>query len=193
VKDLDSIKTLTLTLTALLVATVVLVACVPAAVVEAPTTTEAAPTASATTSLPPNTTTTGVAATTSQPPAATTVAPTTTTEAPLGEVTVDDLVGAWGTSKGNFIQFNEDGTYSVAFLAEWLDNDDKKIGEGEFTLEGNLLTDIPTTAGGNCAAGDRITYEIGMLEDGRVRYRLVDTPCEYAAGFPEITLARIEP
>jgi len=148
---------------------------------EAETTTLAtATTAASTTTQPPITTTT------------TTEAPTTSTQAPLGPVTAEDLVGIWRTQEApSFHQYHEDGTSRAALTLEMLEDDDKVHALGTFTIEGNLFTQIEGDKDRACKAGERGTYEIGMLESGRVRYFLIEDECDHRASFPVVSMIRV--
>ena len=89
----------------------------------------------------------------------------------VGKTVFDYVVGTWQTDEPSYVQFNEDGSYSIAFSIEGLE--DAPVEEGEFTLEGTLLTLISGDGSQACNAGERGTYEIEVLTEGRVRHRFL--------------------
>ena len=90
------------------------------------------------------------------------------------EFTTDELIGTWRTDIPSFINFNEDGSYSIGRTAEELESDPVDV--GQFTLEGTVFTVISSEESLICAAGDRGTAEIELLDagpSGEDRYKSV--------------------
>ncbi len=112
-----------------------------------------------------------------------------------GEITVDDLIGTWrGRATSSFLQLSEDGTYRIATSAEDIEN--TTVEQGQFTLEGTLFTFISNEDSQNCAAGQRGSYEIEVLEEGpsgedRIKQIQVEDECSIRGSVGFVTLERV--
>ena len=104
--------------------------------------------------------------------------------APLA-TSADDVIGLWqegdpsGGSYSNFLQFDEDGTYRVGSgsLAS-LEDGPQEL--GRFTLEGGLVTFVASDESPLCA-GQSGTYEVRLLELGRLGFSLREDQCDLRA------------
>jgi len=110
-------------------------------------------------------------------------------DAGSGEFTVEDLIGVWETDEPSFVQFNEDGTYRIAFSEETLQ--ESPVERGAFTLEGTSFTLISDEASESCAEGDRGRYENEVLGDDRIRQVLVEDECSIRASTGDVTIERV--
>ncbi len=112
-----------------------------------------------------------------------------------GEITVEDLTGTWrAIEPGSVVQFNEDGTYRIALSIDGLK--DSPVEEGEWTLEGTLFTFISNEDSQNCAAGQRGSYEMEVLEEGpsgedRMKQIQLEDECSIRGSEGDVTLERV--
>ncbi len=112
-----------------------------------------------------------------------------------GEITVEDLTGIWrAIGLGSFLQLSEDGTYRIANSAEDIEN--TTVEQGQFTLEGTLFTFISNQDSQNCAAGQRGSYEMEVLEEGlsgedRMKQIQVEDECSIRGSVGDVTLERV--
>ncbi len=107
------------------------------------------------------------------------------------EITVDDLIGIWLVKpEGSYVQFNTDGTYSIAFTVEGLD-DEIAVEEGQYTLEGTLFTFISSDESGSCAAGQRGFYEMERTEEDGWRMVIQEDECGIRGSTGTVILARV--
>ena len=102
-------------------------------------------------------------------------------------ITFEELIGTWGVlieldpsepfvgglllgSVGQkaTVQFNEDGTYR---FPQWGYVDRRVLDQGQFTLEGTLLTFISNEDSRMCAAGQRGSYRVKNFQADRDRPR----------------------
>lgn len=82
----------------------------------------------------------------------------------------------------------EDGTYRI--------EQSTPVEQGEFTLEGNVLTFITGEASRNCEVGDRLVSVIDVLEDSplgqdRIRQTQVTDECRIRGSVKVVTLQRV--
>ncbi len=109
-------------------------------------------------------------------------------------IAVEDLVGVWQeetiVAATEYIQLNEDGTYSVANEQHWLEEAPVEI--GEFRLEGTLLTFITGSESKACV-GQNGSYQVELTEQGQLEFVLEEDECEIRAiGQPGL-YSRVEP
>ena len=106
-----------------------------------------------------------------------TLAPTETS-VPVLATSVDDIIGIWQWGNGNhavFFQFDEDGTYRTAQrVVTNLQDSTQQL--GQFTLEGGLLTLVTSEESPLCA-GQSGTYEVHLLEQGRISFFQHEDQC----------------
>ena len=103
--------------------------------------------------------------------------------APLA-ASADDVIGVWQEgdpdgSYSNFLQFGEDGTYRVS-SGSLTNLEDGPQELGRFTLEGGLVTFVASDESLFCA-GQSGTYEVRLLEQGRLSFSLREDPCSLRA------------
>jgi len=106
------------------------------------------------------------------------------TPVPALATSAEDVIGIWQegdrfSSYSNFLQFGEDGTYRVG--SGTLTNlEDGPQELGQFTLEGGLVTFVASDESPLCA-GQSGTYEVRLLEQGRLGFSLREDACSYRA------------
>ena len=111
------------------------------------------------------------------------------------EFTVQDLIGIWRVvEEGSFVQLKEDGSYRIAWDTEDIEN--TTVEQGQFTLERTLFTFISNKDSQACAAGERGSYEMEVLEKGpsgedRMKQVLVDDECSIRGSTGDVTLERV--
>ncbi len=107
-----------------------------------------------------------------------------------GEITVEDLTGTWrAVEAGSLLRLSEDGTYSITVRNITLE-------QGQWTLEGTLFTFISNEDSQNCAAGQRGSYEMEVLEEGpagedRMKQIKVEEECNIRGSVGDVTLERV--
>jgi hypothetical protein len=115
-------------------------------------------------------------------PSPTTTPAPTETSVPTLATSDDDLIGIWQFGSGNFalfFQFDEDGTYRVAQrVVTNLQDSPNQL--GQFMVEGGLLTLVTSDESVLCA-GQTGTYEVHLLEQGRIDMVLQEDPCSLRA------------
>ena len=105
-------------------------------------------------------------------------------------ITVEDLTGTWLVKpEGSYVQFNTDGTYSIAFSIEGLV--DSSVEEGQYTLEGTLFTFISSEESGSCAAGQRGFYEMERTEEDGWRMVIQEDECGIRGSTGTVILERV--
>lgn len=106
-----------------------------------------------------------------------TPAPTETPVPPLA-TSADDVIGIWQWGSGDriiFFQFDEDGTFLQASrIATNLQDNPQQL--GQFMFEGGLLTLVSNDESPLCA-GQSGTYEVRLLEQGRIGLFLREDEC----------------
>jgi hypothetical protein len=110
--------------------------------------------------------------------------------------TPEEIAGVWGFDKGPvyklYYQFNRDGTYSSSKSAnrERLENSPSLI--GEFWFEGSRLKlNIIDKNVGNACLGVVGVYEVHLLENGALRFDLIDDECTFRSR--ELSVNDFEP
>ena len=106
-----------------------------------------------------------------------TPAPTETPMPVLG-TSVDDIIGTWQLGKGDhavFLLFDADGTFRTA-QRDVTNLQDSPQQLGQFTLEGALLT-IVTNEESPLCADQSGTYEVHLLEQGRISFYQLEEQC----------------
>jgi len=129
---------------------------------------------------------------TPEPPTAT-PAPAETPEPPLA-TSVDDLIGRWSFGSGayaQYFQFNEDGTYVMA-RGSVANLEDNQLHFGPFLFEDGLLT-FETSDDSLGCTGQSGTYEVRLLEEGRIAFVLVEDECSLRAGEHYSSLVPLSP
>ena len=120
---------------------------------------------------------------TSTPPPTATPAPTET-PTPVLATSVDDIIGIWQFGSGDtaiFHQFDKDGTYRTAQrVVTNLQDSPQQL--GEFTLEGGSLILVASDESPACA-GQSGTYEVQLLEGGRISFVLLEDQCATRSGY----------
>ena len=116
-------------------------------------------------------------------PPTTTPAPTET-PVPVLAKSVDDIIGNWRIVGSDyrpvFVQFSEDGTYRMA-SAKVTNLKDAPGQQGQFMLEGGLLTFVTSSESAFCA--DQIgTWEVHLFEEGRIGLFLDEDECSLREG-----------
>lgn len=127
-------------------------------------------------------------------PSPTTTPAPTETPVPVLATSADDIIGIWQLGIGPlalFFQFDEDGTYRVAQRVV-TNLQDSPTNLGQFTLEGGLLTFITSDESPLCA-GKNGTYEVHLLEQGRIGFSLVEDECIIRAGTSYPSLEPLSP
>ena len=130
---------------------------------------------------------------TAAPSPTATSAPTETSVPPLA-TSANDVIGIWQLGSGTFalfFQFNEDGTYRVAQRVD-TNLQDSPTQLGQFSLEGGLLT-LDTSDESILCAGQSGTYEVRLLEQGRISFFLHEDPCTLRANTNYSGLERLSP
>lgn len=120
-------------------------------------------------------------ATPESPPTAT-PAPTETPVPPLA-TNADDVIGLWSFGSGpraQFFQFDEEGTFVMA-RGVVTNLEDSPLYFGQFLFEGGLLTFVTSDDSAGCS-GTSGTYEVRLLEQGRLALILVEDDCSLRAG-----------
>jgi ABC-type transport system substrate-binding protein len=141
---------------------------------------------------PAATSTPKVSTATPEPPTAT-PAPAETPEPPLA-TSVDDLIGRWSFGSGAYAQyfhFNEDGTYVMA-RGSVANLEDNQLQFGPFLFEDGLLT-FETSDDSLGCTGQSGTYEVRLLEEGRIAFVLVEDECSLRAGEHYSSLVPLSP
>jgi hypothetical protein len=117
-------------------------------------------------------------------PSPTATAAPTETPAPILATSADDIIGMWQFGSGDnaiFHQFDEDGTYRTAQrVLTNLQGSPQQL--GEFTLEAGLLTLVTSDESPACA-GQSGTYEVQLLEGGRISFILLEDQCTTRSGY----------
>ena len=104
-------------------------------------------------------------------------------------LTAGYLTGTWSGSECQCrLVFDTDGTYRI--------QQGTTVEQGEFTLEGTVLTFISNNESINCEAGDRLISEVEVLEDGasgadRIRQVQVEDECLIRGTVKTVTLGRV--
>ncbi len=94
----------------------------------------------------------------------------------LDEITVEDVTGTWRNQElGSFSQVNEDGIYRIAGTIEGLE--ERPLDEGQWTLEGLLITYISSDESAVCSAGDRGIYGVELIDENRQRHVRQEDEC----------------
>jgi hypothetical protein len=141
---------------------------------------------------PAATSTPKVSTATPEPPTAT-PAPAETPEPPLA-TSVDDLIGRWSFGSGDpaqYFHFNEDGTYVMA-RGSVANLEDNQLQFGPFLFEDGLLT-FETSDDSLGCTGQSGTYEVRLLEEGRIAFVLVEDECSLRAGEHYSSLVPLSP
>lgn len=164
-----------------MVLTSLLVACsspaAPAPTVAPPTATQAPPTATPT-PKPPTATPTPI-----PPTAAPTQPPTaalTPTQAFTPATSADKITGTW--VMGNYyIRFDRDGTFRQAHALDKLDSQPYAVNSYQFEGTKMIMTEIKVSGVPTC--GKKVgSYEIRLLENGRIRIVAIKDECAPRTG-----------
>jgi ketosteroid isomerase-like protein len=94
---------------------------------------------------------------------------------PPPSLTVEYLIGIWKPSARVYLQFNlEDGTYRVTDSIDFSEDD---IGEeGQFRLEGTLITFTCADDAPSPWAGQSATYQVELTEQGQLQFVVQEDP-----------------
>jgi hypothetical protein len=116
------------------------------------------------------------------PPTPTPIPPTPIPPTSTPSITLDDLTGVWLATKTgmDYVQFNQDGTYRHAKAIPWLEMAPVEV--GQFRLEGTTLTFIAGNDSQECR-GQSGSYEVEMMEPGRLQLVLQEDACQYRANY----------
>jgi hypothetical protein len=112
---------------------------------------------------------------------------------PAPSITVENLTGVWHTtSPWLYLLLNEDGTYLFTDVNNW--RKPYPFDEGQFRLEGSLLTFITSDESTRCA-GQTGSYQVELTEEGQLRFELQEDACDSRAeGIPiPLSWERVEP
>ena len=93
---------------------------------------------------------------------------------PPSAINTEDLIGIWKTGYGKYVQFNVDGTFSVARNIDGLTS--APVEYGEYRLEGTELMFIANKESRNCP-GQTGHYRVEISEEGKIEIALVEDPC----------------
>ena len=98
-------------------------------------------------------------------------------------VTVEFMTGLWDVAEPKyFIQLNADGTYLLALERFHIENNESLLDEGDWTLEGNVITLTSNASSANCGAGEGGSSEIQVQHANRLRWvSLGESTCEWVA------------
>lgn len=117
-------------------------------------------------------------AVTEVPTRVTLASPTSTPSLPLA-TDPEDILGDWrGVNSLMFFRYMPDGTYRGA--RDLSDLEDQPLFAGEFRFEGTQLFIFQTEAAGapnECPSTPGI-YEVQLLDDGNLRYKMIEDECE---------------
>lgn len=101
---------------------------------------------------------------------------------PVLATSAEDILGKWQLGSGDlalFFQFNQDGTYRTAQRIV-TNLQDSPTQMGQFIVEEGLLTLVPSDESPLCA-GKSGTYEVHLLEQGRIGFFLIEDQCTLRA------------
>jgi hypothetical protein len=127
---------------------------------------------------------------TTVPPTPTPVPPTPTPIPPTPGISVEDLTGVWHiTSPWLYLLLNENGTFILTDVSNW--RKPYPSYEGQFRLEGTLLTFIPSDESALCA-GQTGSYQVELTEEGQLQLVLEEEQCEGRSGLPAGPWDRVE-
>ena len=105
-------------------------------------------------------------------------------------ITVEELTGTWRVKEeGSYAQFNADGTYSIAWTIEGLE--DSPVEQGQYTLDGTLFTFISSDESRSCAAGSRGVYEMERTGEGGMRQVIQEDECGIRGSTGTVNLERV--
>ena len=105
-------------------------------------------------------------------------------------ISIEDLTGTWRVKEeGSYAEFNADGTYSIAWTIEGLEN--SPVEEGLYTIEGTLLTLISSDESKSCASGSRGFYEIERTGEGGMRHVIQEDECGIRGSTGTVNLERV--
>lgn len=105
------------------------------------------------------------------------------------QITAEFLTGTWlGTGCACRVVFAEDGTYQIKQGAT--------VEQGNFALEGTILTFVTGDDSRNCDVGDRLISTVEVIEDGasgadRFRQVQVEDDCMIRGSVDSVTLERV--
>lgn len=107
------------------------------------------------------------------------------------EITAKELTGTWrAIEPGSYVNFHADGTYRIALTIDDLEN--APVEEGQFTVEGTLLTFISGEESRNCGAGQRGVYDMEWTGADEMRHRRLEDECIIRSNEPEfINIERV--
>jgi len=106
-----------------------------------------------------------------------------------GGITNEDVTGTWSVRNiGSYVQYKEDGTYSIASTIGGLETG--PIDVGQWTLEGTLITYIASDGSTVCAAGERGIYEVELIDESRMTQVRQDDACS-GRSLPTVNLVRV--
>ncbi len=107
------------------------------------------------------------------------------------EITAEELPGIWKVVDGRgYFQFDGDGTYRWANTIEGLEY--SVFEEGQYTMEGALLTYISSEESTFCEADQRGIYEIERNGEGEIRRVLQDEECRIRSNIMTGNLERVQ-
>ena len=101
-----------------------------------------------------------------------------------------DIVGIW-TESGAFLEFREDGTFSLSNRVEMIDT--SRLLFGDYEIEGNVLTFVSSEESVDCH-GITATFEVELTQEGELKITDLDNPCANPSTDPEtLTWIRYSP
>ena len=108
-------------------------------------------------------------------------------------LTADDLVATWRRLEaGSFQRFAADGTYSIASRPEDLDASPRD--QGEFTLDGAVLSFVSGDGTVTCQPGERGSYDVTVSGADSILLTRVGENCEWRDPLgTTLTLVRVTP
>jgi hypothetical protein len=109
-------------------------------------------------------------------------------------IQLKDLIGIWKPDSSNdnlssVIKFGENGTYRIAYNVERLDT--RPIDKGQFKLEGEHITFIPSES--PACKTNTGEYTIKMTEKGNFEFTRLEDPCDRRRCLFGRELIRINP
>jgi hypothetical protein len=104
------------------------------------------------------------------------------------------VTGTWRVTGLEFREFNADGSYRIA-LSEAIE--DAVVDQGDYSVDGVVLSQSSNGESAVCADGDTATYTIESLDDGangeeRVLLVQSDDECARRAADGDLTLVRVK-
>ena len=119
-----------------------------------------------------------------------------------GDITVSYLTGTWAGVECNCsLVFEDDGTYRIVQgagqgFAGVTYAEDTTVEQGDFSVEGTVVTFVSNAESQNCEAGDRLVSEIEILEgsalvEDTIRQVTIEDECAIRGTVRSVTMQRV--